>query len=418
MKSHSSSLGVWKTKSTNSAALRARSNYAKNHVRIKSQKRQEREERKRQEEQEREERKRQEEQVRKRLEEQERDERKRQEEQVRKRLEEQERDERKRREEQEREEMKRREEQEREERKIREEQEREERKRLEEQEREERKLQEERGEEQEREERKLLEEQERREENKREEMKLREEQEREERKLEEQQEEERICGTILISIRTIMINAKLDSLENKLKDITLNKSYRKFIKTKWACHLGYTSNTGVGGYCFETPHQITIPPFQSMGIDLRHPSEKSKKTNPPEQLEIWDDVTDLMKMCIDAEYVSHQYVVHCALTSSSAPYSCPNHEDDHDIAPQYIFHLGEYTGAELRMYAKAGATKNEKNYFHVSEPRQIIYFDSRLTHGVHFNNFRGYRYTVIVYQLWREDKFTPDPIFFPPRRVF
>ena len=30
------------------------------------------------------------------------------------------------------------------------------------------------------------------------------------------------------------------------------------------------------------------------------------------------------------------------------------------------------------------------------------------------NNFKGIRYCVIVYQLWREDKFSPDPYMYPP----
>jgi hypothetical protein len=181
---------------------------------------------------------------------------------------------------------------------------------------------------------------------------------------------------------------------------------------QWSFHLGYTSFTKTADW-FHTPHQINSLPWSGLGIDIRSPLEKKTK-KPKYQKELWHLATEVIRL-VDPEFVRLQYVVHFAKMTSNC-HHCRVHVDGHDIAPQYIIHFGHWEGAELRAY---NTTKEERTpeYMSFDKPRKIIYIDSRLAHEVVKTFFSGVRFTMIVYQLWREDKFVPDPYVYPPRVV-
>ena len=215
----------------------------------------------------------------------------------------------------------------------------------------------------------------------------------------------------LVSVRKLVLNQKFDKLEKLLEAVPLKTCYRKFIKMEWSFHIGYTSFT-FGAKSFTTPHPIQTPPYQSLGICTTPPLEKP--STPPYQKILFSKGTEIMKL-VDPEFVSKHYVVHFSKMSSSS-HEVPLHVDDHDIAPQYIVYLGNWTGAELRAYQ---TTKVERTstYHSLSSPRQFLYLDGRLAHELVKYNFQGVRYVMIVYQLWREDKLTPDPYLFPPQLI-
>jgi hypothetical protein len=224
-------------------------------------------------------------------------------------------------------------------------------------------------------------------------------------------EEKITIARIILSIRNLLLKSHFDEIEAKLHKYQYNKSYRKKIKTAWSFHLGYTTQTPLGfTEFFAHPHPIQQKPWSQFGCDVRSPLDKS--SIPQEQKEFWLLATELMKI-IDPEYISKQYVVHFA-KMNEMKHDCPLHTDERDIGPQYIIHFGNFEGAELRVY---GTTRVERttDYFSVSKPRQIIFLDARFAHEVRVNNFRGVRFSMIVYQLWREDKLVPDPLLYPPR---
>jgi hypothetical protein len=215
---------------------------------------------------------------------------------------------------------------------------------------------------------------------------------------------------ILLSIRTVVLDSLFDELEDLLKNCPCKSNYRKFIKTQWSFHIGYTTQTiGISEF-FKHPHPIQRPPWTTLGCDVRCPL--SKTSIPDYQKDMLLLATKVMKI-IDPEYVRLQYVVHFARMSSNQ-HHCRVHTDDRDIAPQYIIHFGNWTGAELRVH-NTFEEKRTSEFTSFSEPRKIIYLDARMAHEVVKNNFNGVRFTMIVYQLWREDKSIPDPCFYPPK---
>jgi hypothetical protein len=228
-----------------------------------------------------------------------------------------------------------------------------------------------------------------------------------EQELQRQLQERTRIAHILVSIRTVILKSLFDEIEQDLHEVPLKTCYRKFIKMAWSFHLGYTTNA-IGGNCFKTPHPIQIPPWRALGVDVRSPLIKE---HPQYQKELFLKATAVMQI-VDPDFVRNQYVVHFAKMSSSN-HSVPVHTDDRDIGPQYIIHFGEWKGAELRTY---NTLKEERtnSYYSFSTPRQVIYIDSRMAHEVVKQNFKGVRFTMIVYHLWREDQFAPSPYLFPP----
>jgi hypothetical protein len=230
-------------------------------------------------------------------------------------------------------------------------------------------------------------------------------------------EEKKIIAHILLSIRTVLYEYYFNAIEDKLKTFKSNVSYRKKFNTEWSFHVGYTTQTRGISEFFDRPHPIQQPPWNGLGCDERNPLEKKvlkEGKNGVEKGELWVLATELMKL-IDPEYVSKQYVVHFAKMSEFKN-SIHLHTDEWDIGPQYIVHFGDFDGAELRVY-NSREEKRTSDFFSVSKPRQIIYVDARFAHEVLIDNYSGDRYSMIVYQLWREDKLVPDPFLYPPRLV-
>jgi hypothetical protein len=213
---------------------------------------------------------------------------------------------------------------------------------------------------------------------------------------------------VLLLIRTVVLNSKFDEIFARLKIVPLKTNYRKFIKMAWSFHLGYTTQA-LGASFFETPHPIRIPPWSSLGCDVRSPLDKG---HPPYQKDLFVLATEVMQI-VDPEFVRLQYVVHFAEMSSDLHY-CPVHVDPRDTGPQYIIHFGEWEGAELRAYNTL-EEKRTATYCSFNQPRRVVFIDSRMAHEVFKTKFKGLRFTLIVYHLWREDMFLPAPYLFPPR---
>jgi hypothetical protein len=230
-------------------------------------------------------------------------------------------------------------------------------------------------------------------------------------------EEKMVVAPILLSIRNVLLESHFNEIEHKLKGFQSTKSYRKKFTTEWSFHLGYTTQTQGISEFFERPHPIRQPPWNLLGCDERNPLEKKgikKGREGVQKGEFWVLATALMKI-IDPEYISKQYVVHFAKMSEFKN-NIPLHTDEWDIGPQYIIHFGDFEGAELRVY-NTREQKRTTDFFSVSKPRQIIYVDARWAHEVLIGDYSGDRYSMIVYQLWREDKSVPDPYMYPPRNL-
>ena len=183
---------------------------------------------------------------------------------------------------------------------------------------------------------------------------------------------------------------------------------------EWSFHLGYLTNT-ICTYGFETPHNIEIPLYNSLGRCLTHPL--NKPSHPPWHKTLFVLATELFKFII-SDYVQKQYMIHFSKMSVD-DHNVPLHVNCHDIGPQYLLLLEDWEGAELKSYnctndKKVGKDQSLFPSFSFSTSKQILKLNGRLAHEMIQTNFSGVRYTVIAYQLWHEDKTKPEPLFYPP----
>ena len=114
---------------------------------------------------------------------------------------------------------------------------------------------------------------------------------------------------------------------------------------------------------------------------------------------------------IDPDYAAGETLVQFARMASKDD-RVLRHTDAHDISPQYAHTFGDFAGATLRAYDKAGVA-------HVVDNRdKIAKFDGRLPHEVVTDDFRGERFSIIWYKTYDSRKVTPDPVLDAPRLVW
>ena len=108
---------------------------------------------------------------------------------------------------------------------------------------------------------------------------------------------------------------------------------------------------------------------------------------------------------IDPDYMNSHYIINFSLMNSKTHY-VKKHVDNKDVAPQYAFCLGSYTGAELKCYDEVGYGTSICNW------RKVVKLDGRLPHEVvNMDSFTGNRYSVIVYKTYDASQTEADPIF-------
>jgi len=116
---------------------------------------------------------------------------------------------------------------------------------------------------------------------------------------------------------------------------------------------------------------------------------------------------------IDADYAAGEFLVQFALMDeTSARVGC--HVDAGDISYQYALALGNFSGAMLRCYTSRAKTE----WVDLDTKGRVAKFDGRLPHEVVTHDFRGQRFTVIVYKNYDHRKHgVDDPVFGSPRLV-
>ena len=89
------------------------------------------------------------------------------------------------------------------------------------------------------------------------------------------------------------------------------------------------------------------------------------------------------------------------------------HVDDQDISHQYALGLGDYAGAELRVWNKTQSNFQDFDYRH-----KVLKMDGRNYHELVSKKFEGERFTVIWYKHYDHRMNQADPIFDTPKVVW
>jgi hypothetical protein len=203
-------------------------------------------------------------------------------------------------------------------------------------------------------------------------------------------------------------------LEDALKEVESTFSYRSILKLDWSCNVGFTINSR-NFKAFREPHNILSHAHRNLGICRIHPYEKN--------LRDWEKNlfflgTELFSFVVP-NFVEKQYNIQFSKMSSTNPNTMVKcHTDYNDISHQYMVNFGSWTGAEIVCYSPDSSSSSFREIFSFSQPRKVLKFDGRFPHEVRLNNFKGDRYSVILYQTWHEHKFQPDPLVFRPSIVY
>ena len=119
----------------------------------------------------------------------------------------------------------------------------------------------------------------------------------------------------------------------------------------------------------------------------------------------------IMKL-VDPDYVKGEHVVNFSFMNRRKHY-VKKHVDDMDISHQYALGLGEYEGAELRVWNKDQSNFQDFDYRH-----KMLKMDGRNYHELITNNFEGERFTVIWYKHYDHRMTQADPILDTPEVVW
>ena len=204
------------------------------------------------------------------------------------------------------------------------------------------------------------------------------------------------------------VRESISALSRMLYEVKSSTFYR--FLCEWSFQMGWTSNRSTTMKGFETAHPIQQEPvFASRGINKTHPLEKSNVLI--WQAELFVLASKIFSYLIP-EFVSKQFVIHFSKMSRST-HIVKLHWDSSDISHQYALHLGEWTGAKLVCYDDC-----YKPIFESNGSGRILRFDGRLPHEVVLDNFYGVRFSIICFQLWREDKTKSDDIIYEPNYIY
>jgi len=110
-------------------------------------------------------------------------------------------------------------------------------------------------------------------------------------------------------------------------------------------------------------------------------------------------------------FITDQYCFHFSKQTNNS-HVVKLHVDDRDISYQYSISFGDWEGAKLVCLDSSGG---EIGTF--CETRRILKFDGSLYHFVRMLNFKGVRFTIVLFQLWSQSKNMPDPIFRTPSYI-
>lgn len=115
---------------------------------------------------------------------------------------------------------------------------------------------------------------------------------------------------------------------------------------------------------------------------------------------------------VDPDYAQGEYEVNFSCMDRPTHY-VKRHVDDQDISHQYALGLGEYKGAELRVWNKTQSNFQDFDYRH-----KMLQMDGRNYHELVSNKFEGERFTVIWYKTYDHRKTQADPILDTPEVVW
>jgi hypothetical protein len=216
-----------------------------------------------------------------------------------------------------------------------------------------------------------------------------------------------------ISSKSLEVELRMERLKNTLDSVgNYRKFYRKNFPMEWSFTLGYSTYT-LGCNGFKEKHNIEVPPFTGLGRNLKNPMEKDV---PAWQKDLYLQVKELFALIVPY-LVEKQFMLHVGKMSTDK-HNVPLHDDAHDIGPQGALFIGDWKGAKLRCYKEASKKSTSTSEFvDLFETMKIWMVDGRLPHQVIKEDFKGVRYSIIVYRLWNEDVNAPESILYPPHEV-
>jgi hypothetical protein len=189
---------------------------------------------------------------------------------------------------------------------------------------------------------------------------------------------------------------------------------RKQFNVSWLFSVGWTSNSRNFKKAFPYPHPIQTGIFRSRAICRTHPMKKCIRKWKKTLFQLATRMfSHLLPTACDSQYVIQFSKVDSESLENETPKVDP-HQDEFDVAPQFMVNLGTWTGAKIVCYSEDSTLANLTPIASFDQPRRLLAFDGRLYHGVVFDNFEGVRYSVILYYSWKENQFETDPLLTKP----
>lgn len=130
-------------------------------------------------------------------------------------------------------------------------------------------------------------------------------------------------------------------------------------------------------------------PFKNTGVNVKPVAEQPGLSDAKKKA--YDLAAGLIEK-VDPWFAAGEFIVQFALMNRPE-HHVKVHKDLEDITYQYALSLGDYSGAELRVWNSA-----KTGYVQKDNRGRFLKFDGRNAHEVIMKDFQGERFTVIYYK--------------------